>query len=89
MGEVNREWWIVNCWTIPRFKFDQLMGLAWQVMIPLAMVNLLCVMVVKEFDESPWMLTATSIVTFIAAAVIATREPSTVIQRPVATPQGA
>jgi NADH-quinone oxidoreductase subunit H len=76
-------------WTIPRFKFDQLMGLAWQVMIPLAMVNLLCVMVVKEFDESPWMLTATSILTFIAAAVIATRERSTIVQRPIATPQAA
>ena len=36
-------------WTIPRFRFDQLMGLAWKVLIPLALVNLVCVMVVKEF----------------------------------------
>ena len=36
-------------WTIPRFRFDQLMGLAWKVMIPLALVNLVCVMVVKQF----------------------------------------
>ena len=27
-------------WTIPRFRFDQLMGLAWKVMIPLALLNL-------------------------------------------------
>jgi NADH-quinone oxidoreductase subunit H len=61
-------------WTIPRFKFDQLMGLAWQVMIPLAIVNLVCVMAVLEFRLTPWFLTATSVITFFAAAVIATRE---------------
>ena len=70
-------------WTIPRFKFDQLMGLAWQVMIPLAIVNLVCVMAVLEFKMSPWILTATSVITFFAAAVIATRD------KPRATPQAA
>jgi NADH-quinone oxidoreductase subunit H len=74
--------YLIVRWTIPRFKFDQLMGLAWQVMIPLAIVNLFSVMVVKEFGLSPWLLTISSIVTFIIAAVIATREKSTVITRP-------
>lgn len=36
-------------WTILRFRFDQLMSLAWRVMIPLSLVNLVCVMVVMEF----------------------------------------
>jgi NADH-quinone oxidoreductase subunit H len=30
-------------WTLPRFKFDQLMGLAWKVLVPLAMANLVVV----------------------------------------------
>src|SRR5262249_58791441 len=76
-------------WTIPRFKFDQLMGLAWQVMIPLAMVNLICVMAVKEFVLSPWILTATSVITFVTVAVIATRERSTVVSRPLHEPNAA
>jgi NADH-quinone oxidoreductase subunit H len=44
-------------WTLPRFRFDQLMGLAWKVMIPLALLNLVCVLVVKEFGWHPlWLL---------------------------------
>jgi NADH-quinone oxidoreductase subunit H len=54
-------------WTIPRFRFDQLMGIAWKVLIPLSLVNLVCVMVVKHLDWDPWLLTATSIVLFIAS----------------------
>ena len=71
-------------WTIPRFKFDQLIGLAWQVMIPLAIVNLVCVMVVREFKITPWVLTVTSLATFFAAAAISTREaPAALPKRPL------
>lgn len=61
-------------WTIPRFKFDQLMSLAWQVLIPLAIVNLMTVMVVREYNLNPWLLTGASLVTFFAAAAISTRD---------------
>ncbi len=58
-------------WTVPRFRFDQLMALAWRVMIPLALVNLLCVMVVMQLNWSPWILLPISLVLLVGAAVIA------------------
>jgi NADH-quinone oxidoreductase subunit H len=54
-------------WTIPRFRFDQLMALAWKVMIPLALANLVCVMVVRQFELSPWWLLPASIVLLLVA----------------------
>src|SRR5947209_2470650 len=41
-------------WTIPRFRFDQLMGLAWKVFIPLTLLNLLAVMIVKQSGLEKW-----------------------------------
>jgi NADH-quinone oxidoreductase subunit H len=42
-------------WTWPRFRFDQLMNLAWKVMLPLGMVNLLVVAALWEFARAmPW-----------------------------------
>jgi NADH-quinone oxidoreductase subunit H len=36
-------------WSWPRFRFDQLMSLAWKIMLPLGILNLVSVAIVEEF----------------------------------------
>jgi NADH-quinone oxidoreductase subunit H len=38
-------------WTIPRFRFDQLMNLGWKVLLPLAIVNMLITGVVILYNQ--------------------------------------
>ena len=38
-------------WSWPRFRFDQLMALAWKIMLPLGMVNLVIVAVLVEYQD--------------------------------------
>jgi NADH-quinone oxidoreductase subunit H len=62
-------------WTIPRFRFDQLMGLAWKVLMPLALANLICVMIVTQFHLSPWLLLPASVVILVGGAWLTLRMP--------------
>jgi NADH-quinone oxidoreductase subunit H len=39
-------------WSWPRFRFDQLMSLAWKVMLPLGLLNLAAVAVISETMQS-------------------------------------
>jgi NADH-quinone oxidoreductase subunit H len=57
-------------WTIPRFRFDQLMSLAWKVLLPLALLNMTAALAVRQFDLSPWIMTPVSIGLFIGAGLI-------------------
>jgi NADH-quinone oxidoreductase subunit H len=43
---------MVARWSWPRFRFDQLMALAWKVMLPLGMVNLVVVAVWMEYGAA-------------------------------------
>ena len=61
-------------WTLPRFRFDQLMGLAWRGMIPLGVLNLAAVIVVLSFDDIPrWVLAPITIAFLLGAAALNAR----------------
>jgi NADH-quinone oxidoreductase subunit H len=59
-------------WTIPRFRFDQLMELTWKVFIPLSLVNIVMVMTVLQLGWNRWLLLPMSIAIFVAWGVMAT-----------------
>jgi NADH-quinone oxidoreductase subunit H len=42
-------------WTLPRFRFDQLMRLAWEGMIPTSLLVLTCTAVFMYFGLTQWM----------------------------------
>jgi NADH-quinone oxidoreductase subunit H len=71
-------------WSWPRFRFDQLMNLAWKVMLPLGLINLVAMAIVLEyqhvagFEHTPtgaWLAIGVgwivALVSWIAAALFA------------------
>ncbi len=74
-------------WTIPRFRFDQLMGLAWKVLIPLALANVVCVMTVLQFGWSRWWLLPLSLGIFSLAGVISVNAKRVELRQRALAPQ--
>ncbi len=67
-------------WSWPRFRFDQLMSLAWKVMVPLGLVNLILAAVLVEYRDaiaqalgtnSMWVPVAVSWVVMLVSWIVA------------------
>lgn len=59
-------------WSIPRFRFDQLMALAWKVLVPLSLANIVVVMFALQFGWNRWWLTLASAALAVVAGVLTT-----------------
>jgi NADH-quinone oxidoreductase subunit H len=81
-------------WSWPRFRFDQLMSLAWKTMMPLGLVHLVTMAILVEVrdvyqhqgtwsSEKEWLLVAAAwIVAFAAWAIAALAQPLETDNRP-------
>ena len=74
-------------WSWPRFRFDQLMSMAWKVMLPLGMVNLVLMAVLSEYwrpagNHLLLIGTVSWLVSIVACIVAGMTAPLSVDNRP-------
>jgi len=74
-------------WSLPRFRFDQLMGLAWKGLIPLGMAHFAAIVVVLTLDLPKWWMTIVSVALLMIAGMVSVVQVRKRLQ--ITTPQGS
>lgn len=69
-------------WTILRFRFDQLMHLAWKIMLPISLASFTLLVFIVHFkplgQESIWLMCPVSLVILLASGFIGFKLSKTV-----------
>ncbi len=73
-------------WTLPRFRYDQLMSLAWRGLIPITIVMLLVTSILVFAKAPAWWYPVANVVVAVAAALVGTQLPKSRVNRKVGLP---
>ncbi|MEM9253292.1 MAG: NADH-quinone oxidoreductase subunit H, partial [Planctomycetota bacterium] len=70
-------------WSLPRFRYDQLMGLAWRGLIPMCIAMLVGATLIEGMGAGAWAYTVLNVVVLIGAVSLAPLLPKAHTNRKV------